>query len=138
MRKLILFIFLSFLAFNFASAQKRQIEVAKKPVVSTDSEAKKYIMVFFSINDKTDHSKEESAEIDALHKEFLNRLNEEGYILMQGTIEDEGSWKEILLVKSTELEEARARFQEDPAVKRGKYNIEFHQFLTKNNSITLE
>lgn len=138
MRKLILFIFLSVLTFNIANAQKRQIEVAKKPVVNTDAETKKYVMVFLKLNDKANISNEQSIEIDNLHMEFLNRLNEEGFILMTGNINDESSTKEVLLVKTIEIEEAKARFEEDPAIKMGKYKIEIHQFLTKNNTIILE
>ncbi len=138
MKKLILLVVLSLATFNFANAQKHQIEVAKKPVVNTDAELKKYVMVFLKLNDKADHSKEQSLEIENLHKEFLNRLNEEGYVLMQGNFEDEGSIKEVLLVRSIEIEEAKARFEEDPAIKMGRYKIEFHQYLTKNNTITLE
>ncbi len=138
MKKIILFSLITILTFNFASAQKRQIETAKKPVSNANQETKKYVMVFLNLNNQEDNNIEKSAELVTRHKEFLTRLNEEGFLLMEGTFEDEGSLKEILLLNTTEFEEAKSRFAEDPAVKDGMYTIEYRQFITKNNTIKLE
>ncbi len=86
MKKLILFFVLTLICLNVVTAQKRQIETAKKPVVNSEPEIKKYVMVFLNSNENGNVSEEQSLEIEKLHKEFLTRMNEDGFILMHALI----------------------------------------------------
>lgn len=56
------------------------------------------------------------------HAEFIDRLTEEGFILMGGPLVDEGG--ALLVVQARDEDEARARLEDDPWYKEGVLRLE--------------
>ncbi len=137
MKRIILLIFLfAALALN-SNAQSKRIVTAQKPSISNEAEMKTYILVFLKSGPTRDQSEEIAAEIQKGHLEFLARLAEEGFLIMAGPLKNDQDIRGILVLNTTETDDARIRLEEDPAIKAGRLIAEYHQWYTKSGTITL-
>lgn len=137
MKKIILSVAIVFISLAASFAQNRQIETAKKPIVNSDEEMKTYVMVFLKTGPTRNQTKEKAAEIQTAHLEHLSKMAEEGFLLMAGPFTDESEVKGILVLNTQEIQEAKNRVEEDPAIKAGRLKAEYHLWFTKSGSITL-
>lgn len=78
---------------------------------------------------------EDLPAIQAGHMANINRLAQEGKLLVAGPFLDDGDWRGILIFKCASLEEARALAATDPAVQAGRLQVEIRPWLTMKGSI---
>ncbi len=87
---------------------------------------KKYYMVFLVSGPTRSQSPEEAAEIQKNHLEHLSWLYKEGYSVMAGPFEDNGSVRGIVVLNVPTQAEAERLTSMDPAVKAGRLAVEVH------------
>ena len=118
-----------------------QVKTADKPTRDKErieeGEMKIYIMVFLKEGPNRKQSKEVVEKIQKEHLDHLTSMYQEGMLLMAGPFEDENSVKGILVLSLDRIEEAKARVEQDPAIKAGRLIAEYHQWYTKSGTITL-
>jgi uncharacterized protein YciI len=83
---------------------------------------------------------EQTAETEALQKAHManiQKLAEEGKLLLAGPFTDGGDLRGIFVFRVGSMAEARALAETDPAVKAGRLRLEFHPwFAAKNITVT--
>lgn len=79
--------------------------------------------------------KEDLPALQAGHMANINRLAQEGKLLVAGPFLDDGDWRGILIFKCASLEEARALAATDPAVQAGRLQVEIRPWLTMKGSL---
>lgn len=138
MKKIILTVILFASLISFANAQ---VKKAEKPIREKEKvdegEMKTYIMVFLVEGPNRKQEEAEAAEIQKKHMEHLTSMYQEGMLVMAGPFQDENKIKGILVLNLTQLEEAKVRVEEDPAIKAGRLIAEYHLWYTKSGTITL-
>ena len=81
-------------------------------------------------------SDDELEEIQAGHLAFLDRMREEGHLLLAGPFQDqEDETKRGLCVYRTGLEETRRLTEQDPAIQVGRMKIEAMTWLTGKGAL---
>jgi uncharacterized protein YciI len=79
---------------------------------------------------------EELEEIQAGHLAFLDRMREEGHLLLAGPFQDqEDETKRGLCVYRTGLEETRRLTEQDPAIQVGRMKVEAMTWLTGKGAL---
>jgi len=118
-----------------------QVKTADKPTRDKEKleegEMKTYIMVFLKEGPNRKQSEAEVQKIQKLHLEHLTSMYQEGMLLMAGPFQDENKIKGILVLSLDRMEEAKARVEEDPAIKAGRLVAEYHLWYTKSGTVTL-
>lgn len=75
-------------------------------------------------------------EIQAGHLAFLDRMREEGHLLLAGPFQDqEDETKRGLCVYRTRLEETRRLTEQDPAIQVGRMKVEAMTWLTGKGAL---
>lgn len=136
MKRIILLVMLGVFTLANANAQNRKIETASKPA-NADGEMKIYVMVILKAGPTRNQAKEKVEKIQKEHMDHLTRLAEDGFLIMAGPIKDEEDMKGILVLNTIEIEEAKQRVEEDPAIQAGRLKAEYHLWYTKSGAITL-
>lgn len=138
MKKLILmlFVFVSFIGISNAQVKTAERPTRDKEKVD-EGEMKIYVMVFLKEGPNRKQSATEVEKIQKEHLEHLTRMYQEGMLLMAGPFEDENKIKGILIMSQNQIEEAKARVEEDPAIKAGRLVAEYHLWYTKSGTVTL-
>lgn len=138
MRKILLIITL---LFSFVLASEAQVKSVAKPTRDKEKidegEMKTYIMVFLKEGPNRKQSKEEAEKIQKEHLDHLTGMYQEGMLLMAGPFEDANAIKGILILSLDRIEEAKARVEQDPAIKAGRLVAEYHLWYTKSGTVTL-
>ena len=96
---------------------------------------KKYIMCFLIKGENRDQSKEEAEKIQEGHMAHINKLAEDGHVIMAGPFGDDSEKRGILLFDVESIEEAEKLESEDPAVKSGRLAMEFHPWWTAKGTV---
>ena len=137
MKRIILLIFVLATIVLNTNAQSKKMATPQKPIVENGGEMKTYVLVFLKSGPNRDQPEEMIAEIQKSHLEYLARLSEEGFLVMAGPLKNDQDIRGILVLNTSETEDARARVEEDPAIKAGRLIAEYHQWYTKSGTITL-
>lgn len=87
---------------------------------------KKYVMAFLKAGPNRSQDSLEAAQIQKGHLENINRLAEEGKLVLAGPFLDRGELRGIFIFNVATIEEARALTETDPAIKAGRLVMELH------------
>lgn len=87
---------------------------------------KKYVMAFLKSGPNRTHDKETAAAIQRAHMDNINRMAEEGKLVLAGPFMDGGELRGIYIFNVETIEEAQALTETDPAVKEGRLIMELH------------
>ena len=124
---------------SIAEVSNAQVISAGRPTCDKEKvdegEMKTYVMVFLK---EGPNRKQTAIEVEKIQKEHLDHLTsmyQEGMLLMAGPFEDEK--KGVLIMSQNQIEEAKARVEEDPAIKAGRLVAEYHLWYTKSGTVTL-
>lgn len=135
-------LFLFALAFTFSACQKQDQATLKatteQPAESAydsllaqelgadDYGMKSYVMVFLKNGPKRDQDSTTAAQLQKAHLENIDRLAEEGKLVMAGPFMGKGELRGIYLFDVATVEEARKLTESDPAIKAGRLTMEMH------------
>ena len=87
---------------------------------------KHYVMAFLKAGPKRDQDSASAAQIQQAHMANINRLAEEGKLVVAGPFEDNGELRGIFIFNVTSMEEAKTLTESDPAVQSGRLIMELH------------
>lgn len=87
---------------------------------------KHYVMAFLKAGPNRDQDSVTAAQIQKAHMDNINRLADEGKLVVAGPFEDRGELRGIYVFNVATLEEAKALTETDPAVKAGRLIMELH------------
>ena len=83
-----------------------------------------------------EYSDQELEEIQAAHLAFLDRMREEGHMLLSGPFRDqEDETKRGISLYRTGLEETRRLIEGDPAIRAGRISAEVMTWLTRKGAL---
>lgn len=87
-----------------------------------------YVLVLLKTGPATIEDAEERSKLFAGHFSNMSRLAEEGKLVLAGPLDGENGMRGLFVLAVSEVEDARALVQTDPAVAAGIFAPEFHQF----------
>jgi len=87
---------------------------------------KHYVMAFLKAGPKRDQDSATAAQIQQAHMDNINRLAEEGKLVVAGPFLDKGEMRGIFIFNVTSIEEAKTLTESDPAVQSGRLIMELH------------
>ncbi|MEM0997611.1 MAG: YciI family protein [Bacteroidota bacterium] len=124
----VLFCFVSALraqdAAESESARPRTFEMKEGDTTYT---MKQYVFVVLMRGKKAyDYSEAELDSLQAGHMANMNRLAEEGKLVMAGPFGEGGDHRGLMILDCATIEEAEAFLATDPAVQAGRLRCEFH------------
>lgn len=139
MKRLLLVMSALALVFSSYGVARTTPQPSATPIVGPGGfEMTTYYVGFLYSGSKT--APEESAETEALQKAHLaniQRLFEEGKLLLAGPFTDGGDLRGIYVFRVGSMAEAMALAETDAAVKAGRLRLEFHPwFAAKNITVT--
>ncbi len=85
---------------------------------------KPYVMAFLKTGPNRSGSKEQRAELQRAHMSHIQRLAQEGKLVLAGPFIDGGEWRGIYIFDVASLAEAEALTASDPAVQAGSLIME--------------
>lgn len=86
----------------------------------------RYVMALLKAGPNRDRSAEAAAELQRAHMANIQRLAEEGVLVLAGPFMDGGELRGIYVFDVDSVEEARKLTESDPAVKAGSLVMELH------------
>jgi len=86
----------------------------------------KYVIAFLYRGENRDRSKEESEKLQRAHMENINKLAEEGKLVLAGPFLDDGDLRGIYIFDVVTVEEAKKLTETDPAIQAGSLRMELH------------
>ena len=131
-----------FLMFSFNSC-KTEIKKEVTPATTENSEItydsilaqktgaddygmKQYVMAFLKAGPNRSQDSATAADLQKAHMANINRMAEEGKLVMAGPFMDGGELRGIYVFNVTTVEEAKALTETDPAVQAGRLVMELH------------
>ena len=88
-----------------------------------------YVVVFLKRGPNQDQSAKEAAELQRAHVANIQRLADEGKLLLAGPFADDGDIRGIYIFDVTTIEEARKLTATDPAIKAGRLEMELRPWF---------
>ncbi|WOX04291.1 YciI family protein [Microbulbifer pacificus] len=86
----------------------------------------KYVMALLKAGPNRDQDQATAAELQRAHMANIQRLAEEGVLVLAGPFLDGGELRGIYIFDVDSVEEARKLTETDPAVKAGRLVMELH------------
>ncbi len=86
----------------------------------------KYVMAFLKAGPNRDQDSLEAERLQRAHMDNINRLAEEGKLVVAGPFMDDGEFRGIYVFDVETIEEAKALTETDPAIKAGRLVMELH------------
>lgn len=87
---------------------------------------KKYVMAFLKKGPNRDMDSVKAAEIQRAHLDNINKMAEEGKLVLAGPFLDDGEIRGIYIFNVESLEEAQELTNSDPAIQEGRLVMELH------------
>ena len=88
-----------------------------------------YVVVFLKRGPNQDQSEEEAMELQKAHLANIQRLADEGKLLLAGPFMDDGDVRGIYIFDVTTVDEARELTATDPAIKAGRLEMELRPWF---------
>lgn len=85
-----------------------------------------YVMAFLKAGPNRSENKEERMALQRAHLDNINRLAEEGKLVLAGPFMDDGEIRGIYIFDVQTIEEAQALTETDPAIQAGSLVMELH------------
>lgn len=104
---------------------KYNAELAKK-LGADDYGMKKYVMAFLKAGPNRTQDSATAAKIQAGHMANIDRMANEGKLVLAGPFMDKGDLKGIYIFNVETVEEAKALTETDPAIQAGRLIMELH------------
>lgn len=133
MKKISLIVVLIALS-TFAFSQKKATETQKtkydaalaKKLGADDYGMKKYVMAFLKAGPNRGQDSATAANLQAAHMANIQRMANEGSLVVAGPFLDGGDIKGIYIFNVESVEKAKALTETDPAIKAGRLIMELH------------
>jgi uncharacterized protein len=100
--------------------------ILAKKLGADDYGMKKYVMAFLKKGPKRDQDSVTIEQIQKGHMANINRLAEEGKLILAGPYMDDFEIRGIFIFNVETIEEAEALTKTDPAIKAGRLSMELH------------
>ncbi len=88
-----------------------------------------YVMAFLKRGPNQGQSEEEAAELQKAHLANIQRLADDGKLLLAGPFMDDGDIRGIYIFDVTSIEEARELTATDPAIQAGRLEMELRPWF---------
>ncbi len=85
-----------------------------------------YVMAFLKAGPNRDQDEETATNLQRMHLENIQRLADEGKLVLAGPFLDDGKLRGIYIFNVTSVEEVRALTETDPAIKAGRLEMDLH------------
>jgi uncharacterized protein len=89
---------------------------------------KKYVIAFLKRGPNRSKDSLEAAQLQKAHLENINRLAEEGKLLLAGPFFGDSNLRGIYILNVETIEEAQALTETDPAIQKGSLIMELHEW----------
>jgi len=89
---------------------------------------KSYVMAFLKAGPNRDEDSTQAQEIFVAHMKNIDRMAENGDLILAGPFFDSGDMKGIYIFNVSSIEEAEELTNSDPAIKSGYLRMELHQW----------
>lgn len=126
MKKTILLLLLCAFGVSVASAQASYDEPLARKLGADEYGMKKYVLAFLKTGPVKIEDKAERMKVQKEHLRNMNRLAEEGKLIVAGPFLDGKENKGILIFNVESMEEAQKLAESDPGVKAGIFALELH------------
>lgn len=87
---------------------------------------KRYVMAFLKRGPNRSQDSTTAAKLQSAHMENINRLANEGKLVLAGPFFDDGDIRGIYIFNVESVEEAKILTESDPAIKAGTLVMELH------------
>lgn len=87
---------------------------------------RRYVMAFLKAGPNRNQDPEEAMELQQAHMDNINKMADEGSLILAGPFLDDGHFRGIYIFDVQTIEEARELTQSDPAVQAGRLEMELH------------
>ncbi len=85
-----------------------------------------YVMAFLKAGPNRDQSPEEAEKLQRAHLDNINKLAEDGKLVLAGPFMDDGEVRGIYVFDVKTIQEAEELTQTDPAIQAGRLTMELH------------
>jgi uncharacterized protein len=96
-----------------------------------------YVMAFLKAGPNRDRTPEEARKLQAAHRANINRLANDGKIVLAGPFADDGPLRGIYIFAVGTVAEAEALTNTDPAIQAGHLTIEPHPWYGSAALVTV-
>ncbi|MBN2279869.1 MAG: hypothetical protein JXQ65_04765 [Candidatus Marinimicrobia bacterium] len=87
---------------------------------------RRYVVAFLYRGENRNRSQEEAEKLQRAHLDNINRLAQNGLLVVAGPFLDQGELRGIYIFKVETVDEAQKLTETDPAVKAGSLRMELH------------
>lgn len=108
-----------------AKNKDSDVDLAQK-YGADDMGMKRYVMAFLKRGPNRSQDSATAADLQKAHMANINRLAQEGKLILAGPFLDDGDIRGIFLFDLESVEEARALTETDPAIQAGRLIMELH------------
>ncbi len=91
---------------------------------------KRYVMAFLKKGPNRDHDSERKAELQKAHLRNIDRMAEEGKLVLAGPFLNDGDIRGIYIFNVPTIEEAKELTNSDPAIKAGSLVMELREWYS--------
>lgn len=98
---------------------------------------KQYYFVMLTKGPRRDEIKDTAIinKLQAGHMANMDRLSQEGKLMLAGPFADDGNWRGIFVFDAASEEEVKQMLATDPAINAGRLGYEIHPWYTAMNSV---
>jgi uncharacterized protein YciI len=111
---------------RFSGGESVYDSILAKKLGADEIGMKKYVIAFLKKGPKRDQDSATAAEIQKGHMANINRMAEEGKLILAGPFFDDFDIRGIYIFNVETIEEAEALTKTDPAIKSGRLSMELH------------
>lgn len=88
--------------------------------------------LLYRVAGRADLDENVAEELQSAHVAHIQRLLDSGVALVAGPLLDDGDLRGVLLFPDRPLDEIRAAFGDDPAVREGRLSLELHPLMAQD------